>query len=47
MGLFSRFAQGELCLNRIEACSDGVFAIVVTLLVLERKVPTAHRILEA
>ena len=39
MRLLNRFAQGELQLNRIEALSDGVFAIIVTLLVLELKVP--------
>ena len=35
MRFLDRFRQGELKLGRIEAFSDGVFAIVVTLLVLE------------
>lgn len=42
MQFFRRFAQGELRLNRIEAFTDGVFAIIVTLLVLDLKVPALH-----
>ncbi len=35
MRFLNRLARGELRVTRIEAFSDGVFAIVVTLLVLE------------
>ena len=39
MRSFFRFARGTKPLSRIEAFSDGVFAIVVTLLILDLKVP--------
>jgi uncharacterized membrane protein len=42
MHLFRRFTQGELRLTRIEAFSDGIFAVAVTLLVLDLKVPSLH-----
>jgi uncharacterized membrane protein len=37
MNLFRRFNQGRLPLGRIEAFSDGIFAVAATLLVLDLK----------
>jgi len=42
MSFLKRFSAGELHLNRIEAFSDGVFAIIVTLLVLDLRTPALH-----
>ena len=39
-----RFQQTEMSLGRVEAFSDGVIAIIVTLLVLELKVPQIHAV---
>jgi uncharacterized membrane protein len=39
MWFFRRFLQGEIRLNRIEAFTDGVFAVIATLLLLELQVP--------
>jgi hypothetical protein len=37
VNLFQRLQQGKLPLGRIEAFSDGIFAVAATLLVLDLK----------
>lgn len=40
MGLLNAFRTGATPKNRVEALSDGVYAIILTLLILELKVPS-------
>lgn len=42
MGLLTIFRQGELPLRRIEFLSDGIFAVVATVLVFQLKVPELY-----
>jgi len=43
MDFLHRFAQGELVLGRIEAFRNGIFAIVVTVLVVDLKTHVDER----
>lgn len=40
MGIWNAFRTGATPKNRVEALSDGVYAIILTLLILELKVPS-------